>query len=194
MVRLHLCPRHVVLASNNQAEPPLPVKVVVLIEHAVVALPDAVTTAAAAIPIKGVKTVRWNAVRASGKATQKTHTGYGFPTDVANLDLDDDPHAPYTLTYSSGTSGGAIKATVSTKHGWVGSNCSAGVLSFETNFEARVSVSYLSLSHGADRGICWQTTFAGGVIGMCRPEDDMESCLSDMQEIKPVTMHTGPAT
>ena len=33
---------------------------------------------------------------------------------------------------------------------------------------AQVAASYMPLAHGADRGIAWQTTHAGGRIGFAR--------------------------
>jgi long-subunit acyl-CoA synthetase (AMP-forming) len=49
----------------------------------------------------------------------------------------------------------------------------------------RRTVSYLSLSHGADRGIAWQTVFAGGQLGFARGEDDFNGLLEDVRDLKP---------
>ncbi len=49
----------------------------------------------------------------------------------------------------------------------------------------RRTVSYLSLSHGADRGIAWQTVFAGGQLGFARGEDDFSGLLEDVRDLKP---------
>mmetsp|Transcript_30395 Transcript_30395/g.91143 ORF Transcript_30395/g.91143 Transcript_30395/m.91143 type:complete len:1957 (+) Transcript_30395:98-5968(+) len=131
------------------------------------------------------KWVGWTELRACGRAHGKTHTGCGLLTDAAATDLEDDPHAPYTLTYSSGSTGSKIKATCSTKSGWVTSNCNAGVLGTESRMSDRRTVSYLALAHGADRGICWQSAFAAGSVGFARPESDLDGCLEDMRALRP---------
>jgi hypothetical protein len=51
---------------------------------------------------------------------------------------------------------------------------------FLSSLFCRRAVSYLALAHGADRGIAWQTTFAGGTLGFARGEEDMSACLRDL--------------
>lgn len=126
----------------------------------------------------------WADVLLAGRQKRTTHTGFGFEDDEDHFDLLDDPLQPYTLMYSSGTSGGAPKATMNSKRLWRESNCTPGVFA-NISLCKRRAVSYLALAHGADRGIAWQTTYAGGTIGFVRGEEDFEGLLVDLREVRP---------
>ena len=120
-----------------------------------------------------------------GNLHPTTNTGYGFSNATHNLDLEDNPSLPYTLMYSSGTSGGPPKATATPKSLWLLSNCMPGAFSQFSIWERR-AVSYLSLSHGADRGVCWQAVFAGGTIGFAScGEENLSQLLNDMKLFQP---------
>eukprot|EP01064_Diplonema_japonicum_P022536 TRINITY_DN3246_c3_g1_i1.p1 TRINITY_DN3246_c3_g1~~TRINITY_DN3246_c3_g1_i1.p1 ORF type:complete len:1703 (+),score=316.86 TRINITY_DN3246_c3_g1_i1:64-5109(+) len=83
---------------------------------------------------------------------------------VFDLLRDDDPQAPFTLMYSSGTTG-TPKAIATPKSTWRKTNCNPGPLSSIASPFDRRTVSYLSLAHGADRGVCWFTAMSGGCTG-----------------------------
>ena len=120
-----------------------------------------------------------------GNANPSTHTGYGFATDLSNKDLTEDSSQPFTLMYSSGTSGGPPKATATPKSLWMFSNCMPGPFSQFSIWERR-AISYLSLAHGADRGVAWQCCFAGGTVGFAHcGEEDLSGLLEDMKIIRP---------
>jgi hypothetical protein len=54
----------------------------------------------------GVAVRRWADIAAAGKRAGKTHTGFGFRhSDVSNFDADDDGDQPFTLMFSSGSTG-----------------------------------------------------------------------------------------
>ncbi len=154
--------------------------------------PDSSATAAAALQhidarLTGGpwKASAWSSIVALGHSNPVTHTGYGFPGDEAHLDADDDPSSPYTLMFSSGTSGGAPKATATPKSMWMKSNCMGGPFALFGIWDRR-AISYLSLAHGADRGVAWQALFAGATLGFARcGEEDMETLLQDMCELRP---------
>ena len=138
---------------------------------------------------------QWSEIRQLGQRPDaSTYTGFGFKDDVASaglelamreIDSDVDGNKPFTLMYSSGSSGGPPKATVNTKADWLKSNCSAGAFANFDTVEDRRGISYLSLCHGADRGICWQGAFGGGTIGFARGESDLDGCLQDLAELRP---------
>lgn len=148
---------------------------------------------------------RWTDLRQLGRAPgARTHSGYGFADDVSSSDCKRAPlvtnnslvdcclqrakidgEQPFTLMYSSGSSGGPPKATVNTKRDWLKSNCSPGAFANFDDVKERRGVSYLSLCHGADRGICWQAAFSGGTVGFARGEADLEGCLADLTELRP---------
>eukprot|EP00961_Rhodomonas_salina_P010571 142130-Rhodomonas_salina.1 len=132
--------------------------------------------------------MEWSEVIARGKHTRSTHTGYGFEDDIESCSIDEagDETDAYTLMFSSGTSGGPPKATVCSKKGWQSSNCNPGPFANIADVNERRAVSYLSLCHGADRGIAWQAVFAGGTIGFARGEEDLEGCLEDIEVLRPV--------
>ena len=132
----------------------------------------------------GITVRLWNEVLEAGKRARWTHTGMGFVEDTAAIDLADDDGQPFTLMFSSGSTG-APKGTACTKRNWKGSNCTEGSISLGGDLFDRRTVSYLSLSHGADRGIAWQTVFAGGKLGFARGEDQLEGMLEDLKDLRP---------
>ena len=122
---------------------------------------------------------------AAGELPPATHTGYGFAEDHSNIDLGDDPSLPFTLMFSSGTSGGPPKAAAAPKALWMRSNCIGGpFVMFAAG--SRRAVSYLSLAHGADRGVVWQSMFSGGTVGFARcGEENLPLLLQDMAVLRP---------
>lgn len=94
-------------------------------------------------------------------------------------DLHHDCNDIYTLLYTSGTTGKPKGVCVS-KSRWLNdanSNKFAGQ-------DSPSVVSYLSLAHGADRGICWQACFSGVRIGQSAAHKPLE-LLEDFRYIQP---------
>jgi long-subunit acyl-CoA synthetase (AMP-forming) len=194
------------VAELRGSFPGTPEPLVVLLPRAAGDADESVQAARAALP----SALQWDAVRRMGRAPDaRTHTGYGFADDVSSPDpqraplvvsppphshdsvtLSNNPAAldeglPYTLMFSSGSGGGPPKATVNTKRDWLTSNCAAGAFANFDEAKDRRGVSYLSLCHGADRGICWQAAFGGGTVGFARGEADLDGCLADLAELRP---------
>ena len=87
----------------------------------------------------------------------------------------------YTLMYTSGTTGNP-KGVAVTKNRWL---LDAKSNLFLGQSEPTV-VSYMSLAHGGDRGICWQACFAGAKIGLISPvTHNAIELLNNIQSIKP---------
>ena len=97
-----------------------------------------------------------------------------FYNEVVSVGSIDEELEPFTYMYSSGTSG-APKAVATPKKTWRVTNCNPGPLGSISSPSDRRTVSYMSLAHGADRGICWLTSMAGGCLSFttypeCTPE------------------------
>ena len=134
----------------------------------------------------GIRVLHYDEVLAAGRASQCTHTGVGFGADAASRpDTDDDNDAIYTLMYSSGTTGGPPKAVATPKSTWRKTNCCAGPLAAMAAADDRRAVSYMALAHGADRGVAWFTTMAGGRLGMVHAEEGTEEFFSALREVQP---------
>lgn len=87
----------------------------------------------------------------------------------------------YTLLYTSGTTG-SPKGVAVTKKRWL---VDASSNTFPGQSDATV-VSYMSLAHGADRGICWQGCFAGAKIGLVNLSDhSVATLLCNIKQVKP---------
>ena len=133
----------------------------------------------------GLRIVRYSDVLAAGRQSRATHTGAGFGADAASRpDPADDNDAVFTLMYSSGTSGGPPKAVATPKSTWRKTNL-VGPLAGIASPDDRRAVSYMPLAHGADRGVCWFTTMAGGRIGMVAAEPGTDEFYADLKEVKP---------
>ena len=81
--------------------------------------------------------------------------------------------------------GGAPKAVATPKSTWRKTNCTPGPLSAISFLEDRRTVSYLSMSHGADRGIIWFTTIAGGRTGLITGPAGSDEFFAAMRELRP---------
>ena len=87
----------------------------------------------------------------------------------------------YSLMYTSGTTGFPKGVTV-TKRRWL---VDARSNPFSGQSDPTV-VSYMSLAHGGDRGICWQACFAGARIGLVAPSThDPLLLLRNIKAIQP---------
>jgi long-chain acyl-CoA synthetase len=134
----------------------------------------------------GVQILRYDDVLAAGRGSRCTHTGVGFGADAASRpDLDDDNDAVYTLMYSSGTTGGPPKAVATPKSTWRKTNCTGGPLAGISAAEDRRAVSYMPLAHGADRGVAWFTTMAGGRLGMVQADEGTDDFFAALREVQP---------
>lgn len=134
----------------------------------------------------GIKVLQYSEVIEAGHASRITHTGVGFGADAAsNPDADDDNDAIYTLMYSSGTTGGPPKAVATPKSTWRKTNCTGGPMSGISAADDRRAVSYMALAHGADRGVAWFTTMAGGRLGMVQAEEGTEDFYAALREVQP---------
>ena len=134
----------------------------------------------------GIQVLQYDEVLTAGRASKCTHTGVGFGADAASRpDTDDDNEAIYTLMYSSGTTGGPPKAVATPKSTWRKTNCTAGPLAGISAADDRRAVSYMALAHGADRGVAWFTTMAGGRLGMVQAEEGTEEFFAALCEVQP---------
>eukprot|EP01060_Flectonema_neradi_P006437 TRINITY_DN1434_c0_g1_i4.p1 TRINITY_DN1434_c0_g1~~TRINITY_DN1434_c0_g1_i4.p1 ORF type:complete len:1544 (+),score=254.47 TRINITY_DN1434_c0_g1_i4:210-4634(+) len=91
---------------------------------------------------------------------------------------------PFTYMYSSGTSG-TPKAVATPKKTWRVTNCNPGPLASISSPSDRRTVSYMSLAHGADRGICWLTSMAGGCVSFTTYPECTPGYYSQLSLIKP---------
>ncbi|KAH3760633.1 ACS4 protein [Pelomyxa schiedti] len=107
--------------------------------------------------------------------TCTSNSGYGTPKFLSYVPRE----SPYTIIYSSGTSG-IPKGLAISKQRWLEDSWKGGMSRLGPR---KVGVSYSALAHGMDRNVVWQMTFAGGQIGFARSE--YEDLLSDLQQIKP---------
>eukprot|EP01062_Namystynia_karyoxenos_P042642 TRINITY_DN31212_c0_g1_i1.p1 TRINITY_DN31212_c0_g1~~TRINITY_DN31212_c0_g1_i1.p1 ORF type:complete len:1534 (+),score=283.66 TRINITY_DN31212_c0_g1_i1:77-4603(+) len=138
---------------------------------------------AAELAERGIAVLQYAAVQAVGRDTRATHSGLGFGADFATAgDTEDDDTDIFTLMYSSGTSGGPPKATACPKAVWRKTNCSPGALAL---LQSRRTVSYMALAHGADRGVLWMTTMAGGCCGIISGAEGSTEFIADMQQLRP---------
>jgi hypothetical protein len=81
--------------------------------------------------------------------------------------------------------GGAPKAVATPKSTWRKTNCTPGPLGGISDQADRRAVSYLSMSHGADRGITWFTTIAGGRTGLITEPAGSDEFFAAMRELRP---------
>mmetsp|Transcript_163666 Transcript_163666/g.524841 ORF Transcript_163666/g.524841 Transcript_163666/m.524841 type:complete len:1938 (+) Transcript_163666:50-5863(+) len=133
----------------------------------------------------GLQLACYEQVLAVGAKLRKTHTGFGFGAVHADTDTDSgDDAAIFTLLYSSGTGGGPPKATAVPKAVWRKTNCTPGPFASMALAADRRAVSYMALAHGADRGVVWSVTFAGGSVGFL-PSDDHPKFFEGMRFFKP---------
>eukprot|EP00854_Cymbomonas_tetramitiformis_P002697 gene2697-3471_t len=133
-----------------------------------------------------IQVLTWEQVLEQGQRARRTHTGFGFGDDVAVLDLVDDPAAPYTVMYSSGTTGGsAPKGIVTSKAAWGVSNANPGPFGSISDTRLRCGISHMSLAHGADRGVAWFATFAGARLGFTRAGGGVAQFVEHARQLKP---------
>lgn len=87
----------------------------------------------------------------------------------------------FTLMYTSGTTGNP-KGVAVTKSRWL---VDAKSNTFPGQSDPTV-VSYMSLAHGGDRGVCWQACFAGARIGLINlAQHDAMTLLASMKAVRP---------
>eukprot|EP00727_Mastigamoeba_balamuthi_P013447 m51a1_g8725 hypothetical protein (1426) ;mRNA; r:181307-186364 len=92
----------------------------------------------------------------------------------------------YTVIYSSGTTGPPRGLGV-TRARWL-HDSARGVLG--RLGPRRVAVSHAPLAHGMDRGVAWQTLFAGGRLGFAR--GDFAGLVADLRELRPSMLAAMP--
>lgn len=119
----------------------------------------------------------------SGELTTVTGAGaaisswFGLHDPVPEGDSDQ----IFTLMYTSGTTGNP-KGVAVTKSRWL---VDAKSNTFPGQSDPTV-VSYMSLAHGGDRGVCWQACFAGARIGLINTvQHDAMALLSNIRAVRP---------
>eukprot|EP00659_Diplonema_papillatum_P012859 gene12859-19820_t len=133
--------------------------------------------------LQGIHVVGYGEVLSLGRR-RKTLTASGRGPALTHVDEDDDPDAMFTLMYSSGT-GGKPKAVATPKGTWRKTNCNPGPLGSISTPSDRRAVSYLSLAHGADRGVCWFTSMSGGSVAVVTEPESTEGFFTQLRTAKP---------
>ena len=90
----------------------------------------------------------------------------------------------FTVMYSSGT-GGEAKGVATPKATWRTTNCNPGPMSSIAALAERRAVSYMSLCHGADRGVCWFTSMAGGTVSFVTASEGSDAFYEQLQAVRP---------
>eukprot|EP00927_Polykrikos_kofoidii_P048997 TRINITY_DN43149_c0_g1_i1.p1 TRINITY_DN43149_c0_g1~~TRINITY_DN43149_c0_g1_i1.p1 ORF type:complete len:2028 (+),score=334.88 TRINITY_DN43149_c0_g1_i1:78-6161(+) len=128
-------------------------------------------------------------VVARGMCARQTHTGFGFgAVDVETPNAIGQDGDVFTLLYSSGTSGGPPKATAVPKSVWRETNCTPGPFASMSSPSDRRAVSYMALAHGADRGVAWSVTVAGGCVGFVAAPEGSARFEEELVAFRPTFM------